>query len=117
MWVHRQNNAVPLSYPPRLLQNPAFGFGDRGNVDAGDSPTHEPGVVELPKFVAVGSIPLTAGVVPFIFEGHGYAVVSEGLKCLLQAVFEFLLPLALQEGLDCLPPLQEFRAIAPFRIR
>lgn len=58
------------------LQNP-FLLGDSQIVDAGFPPLHQAGRRKLPKFVAVGTEPLTAAVMPFVLKLDRHAVVSK----------------------------------------
>src|SRR5262245_23037718 len=92
--------------PPLLLR-------DRDVVDRGFAALHQAVLVELPLLVAVGAIPLAAGIVPFVLEAHRDAVAVEGPEILDQAIVLLPLPFARQERDDRLTPLEYFRAIAP----
>src|SRR5215468_12528075 len=91
----------------------AFALLNRQVVDAGDAQPHQAVLVELPVLVAVAAEPVAAVVVPLIGEAHGDAVVAVGPELLDQAVVELPIPLARQERLDGLAPLQELGAIPP----
>src|SRR5215471_19432968 len=91
----------------------ALGLLDRQIVDAGNAQPHQAVCVEFPVLVAVAAEPAAAVVVPLIGEAHGDAVVAVGPELLDQAVVELSVPLARQERLDGLTPLQELDAIPP----
>ena len=82
-------------------------------VDAGDAKPHQAVLVELPVFVAVAAVPIVAVIVPFVGEAHGDAVFAERPELLDQAIVELAVPLALQEGLDLLAPVEKLGAVAP----
>src|SRR6266702_3415981 len=92
---------------------PAIFLRDRDVVDRRFSALHQPVLVELPLLVAVGAIPLAAGVVPFVLEAHRDAVAVEAPEILDQAILLLLLPFAGEERDDGLAALKDFRAIAP----
>src|SRR5713226_808704 len=91
----------------------ALALLDRDIVDAGDAKPHQAVLVELPILVAVAAEPKPAIIVPLIGEAHGDAVSVEGPDFLDQPVIELAVPLARQERLNGLAPLQKFRAITP----
>src|SRR5271170_6742073 len=95
---------------PEIL---AVGFGNRQVVDAGDAPTHEAVVIELPELVAVGAEPLAAVVMPFVGEAHRHPVVAKPPQLLDKPVVELLVPFAREERADGLPAVDELDAIAP----
>jgi hypothetical protein len=82
-------------------------------VDARDTPSHEPLIIELPVLIAVRPEPVTRVVVPLVGKANRYAVALTGPELLDQPIVEFLGPLASQKLLDGLAPDEEFRAIAP----
>src|ERR1700740_3013555 len=88
-------------------------FGDLDVVDAGLTPAHQAVRVELPLLVAVGAMPLAARIMPLVLEAHRNAIIVESPEILDQAVVEFPLPFAGEEGLDRLASREEFRAVAP----
>src|SRR5262249_31408199 len=57
------------------------------------------------------------GIVPLILEAHRDAVVVEPPEILDQAIVEFVLPFAGEEGHDRRAALKEFGAIAPAAVR
>src|SRR5262245_5526031 len=70
-------------------------------------------LVELPLLIAIGAMPLAAGIVPFILKAHGNAVVVKSPEILDQAIVELLCPFAGEKCLDRLTAMKEFRAVAP----
>src|SRR6478752_4717300 len=92
--------------PPVLLCN-------RHVVDRGLAPPHQAVLVELPLLVAVGAVPLAAGIVPFVLEAHSDAVFIKRPEVLDQAVVVLLLPFAGEERDDGFAPLKNLGAIAP----
>ena len=91
----------------------ALAFLNRRVIDAGDAQAHQACLIELPVLIAIAAKPVAAVVVPFIGEAHGDAVVVKGPNLLDQAIVEFALPFAGQEGLDGRATLQELGAIPP----
>src|SRR5581483_7914791 len=77
------------------------------------APPHQAVLVELPLLIAIGAVPLARCVMPFILEAHRDAVAVEGPEVLDQAVVQFPLPFAGEEGCDGGASLEEFRAVAP----
>src|SRR5258706_5562493 len=91
----------------------ALALLDRKVVDAGDAQPHQAMRVELPILVTVAAEPVSAVVVRLVGEAHGDAVAMERPELLDQAIVELPVPLARQERLDGLAPLQELGAISP----
>ena len=91
----------------------AVGFGDGEIVDGGVAEFHEALRGELPVFVAVGAEPMAGVVVIFVGEAYGDAVVGKCPEFLDQAVVEFLVPFAGEEGDDFGAAVEEFGAVAP----
>src|SRR5215213_5385371 len=91
----------------------AFAFGTRRIIDAGNTPPHQTALVKLPILIAILSEPAAAIVAPTIGEPHRDAVFAEGPKLFDQAIVEFTIPLAGQEGLDRLAACDEFGAVPP----
>src|SRR5258706_16269948 len=91
----------------------ALALLDRKVVDAGDAQPHQAMRVELPILVTVAAEPVSAVVVRLVGEAHGDAVAMERPDLLDQAIVELPVPLARQERLDGLAPLQELGAISP----
>jgi hypothetical protein len=85
----------------------ALALLDRKVVDAGDAQPHQAMRVELPILVTVAAEPVSAVVVRLVGEAHGDAVAMERPELLDQAIVELPVPLARQERLDGLAPLQE----------
>src|SRR5262245_7022934 len=75
----------------------AAGLVDWPVVDAGLTAGHRAVVGELPQFVAVGGEPQSFGVVPFVLEADGHAVVAKPSQALAQGVVEFAFPLGGEE--------------------
>ena len=82
-------------------------------VDGGVAALHEAGGGEFPVFVPVAAKPLPSGIVPFVFEADGDAVVGEGPEFFHQAVVEFFGPFLGEEGDDGVGALEELVAVAP----
>src|SRR5260221_4238508 len=91
----------------------ALALLDRKVVDAGDAQPHQAMRVELPILVTVAAEPVSAVVVRLVGEAHGDAVARERQDLFDQAIVELPVPLARQERLDGLAPLQELGAISP----
>src|SRR5258708_31821653 len=91
----------------------ALALHDRKVVDAGDAQPHQAMRVELPILVTVAAEPVSAVVVRLVGEAHGDAVAMERPELLDQTIAELPVPLARQERLDGLAPLQELGAISP----
>src|SRR5262245_11058396 len=70
-------------------------------------------LVEFPLLVAIGAMPLAAGIVPLILKAHGNAVVVKSPKVLDQAIVELFCPFAGEKGLYRLTSSEKFRAVAP----
>src|ERR1700731_3688616 len=96
---------------------PALIFSNRQVIDAGDSQPHQAVFVELPVFIAVTAIPMTAVVMPLVCKTHGYPVFAKSPQFLDQPVVEFARPLAREKRLDGIASLEEFGAIAPAAVR
>src|SRR6266545_2105583 len=98
-------------------RDPPLARVDAVVVDARVAAAHEPGLlVELPVLVAVAAPPLARGVVGLVLEAHGDAAALVAPQLLAQAVVELARPLAAQEVLDRLAPLEELVAVAPLRV-
>ena len=61
---------------------------------------HQPVLVELPVFVAVGTEPVAGVIVPLVRKAHGDAIAGEGPELLREAVVELAIPFAGQERDD-----------------
>ena len=88
-------------------------LGDHNIVDAGFAPAHQAVLVEFPLLVAVGTMPLSARIVPLILKAHGDAVAVERPEVLDQAIVEFFRPFAGEKGDDRAAALEKFRTVAP----
>jgi hypothetical protein len=55
----------------------AISLADRRIIDAGETPTHQAVLIELPVLIPVGAEPIAAVVVPLIGEAHGHPVLAE----------------------------------------
>src|SRR4051794_40779956 len=95
----------------------ALGAGDLKVVDAGVAVAHQAVVIELPVLVAIRAGPVVGVVVEFVCEADGDAVFGEGPELLDQAVVQFAVPLAGEEGDNGWTAAQEFVAIAPIAVR
>ena len=82
-----------------------LGFADRRIIDACDSHTHQPVLIEFPVLITVASIPLPRSVVPLVGEAHGNAILTPGPNFFDKPVVKFTRPLAHQERLDGISPL------------
>lgn len=96
---------------------PALGFSDRTFVDAGMAGSHQAVLGEFPVLVAIGAEPLTAVIAILIGVAHCDPVSCEGPELLDQAVLQFLIPLAGQEGFGFGTVCNEFNAVAPPRVQ
>ena len=94
----------------------AVGFFDGEVVDAGVAFLHEAARVEFPVFIAVGAVPLAAGVVVFVFEADGDAVFGESPELFFEPVAKLFLPFSGEEFHDLGAAVEKFRAVAPFCI-
>src|ERR1700744_2837572 len=88
-------------------------LGDRDIVDAGFAAAHQAVLVEFPLLVAVGPIPLSGAVMPFVLKAYRDAVLIEPPEVLDQAIVVLLGPFALEKGNDRRPALENFRAVTP----
>src|SRR5262249_45224980 len=85
---------------------------DREIIDAGDPPPHQAFRVELPILVSVAAKPVTGIIVPFIGKAHGDPIVAESPHLLNQSVIELAIPLAREERLDLLAPMNELGTVS-----
>src|ERR1700761_5369267 len=86
---------------------------DRVIVDAGDPPAHQPVVIELPVFVAVGAEMLPAVVPPLVGEPNCDPIARERPQLLDQTVVQLTVPLPGEKRHDVGAPLYEFGAVSP----
>ena len=100
----------------RTAEAVPVGFLNDQIVNARNAPTHETVQLEFPELDAKGPIPLPRIVVPLVFKLNGHAVLPKSPQRLLQRIIKFPIPFPFQKLLYLLPPLQEFRAIAPLTI-
>jgi len=91
----------------------SIGFLDWQVVDAGEAEFHVAKFIEFPILVAVGAKPLAGVVVIFILETHGDAIAVECPRGFLEAIIQFLVPLAAEKFNDLCAAMNEFRAVAP----
>src|SRR5262245_10580521 len=89
------------------------GFRDRKVIDAGDAPTHEAALVELPVLIAVRAMPLAGIVMPFVGEPHCDAILVKCPQFLDQAIVQFLVPFTDQKLHDGVAPGEKLGAVAP----
>lgn len=91
----------------------SIGFLDFDVVGAHITPCHQPGFIECPMLVAMGSEPLTAGIAPFVFEPDTDAI---GCKCpefFHELIIEFVAPLIRKERLDGIASDEKLITISP----
>src|SRR5688500_8714629 len=69
-------------------------------IDGSIAFLHQAIFVKLPVFIAIGAKPIAGIVVILICKTHCYPVARKRPKFFDQAVFQFSLPLFLQEGDD-----------------
>src|SRR4051812_24297608 len=98
----------PVKHPFRLL--------DRKIIDRCISVVHDTMAIEFPIFVAIGPIPLTGVVTPFIGKTNGNSVFREGPKFLYQAILQLTTPFSVEEGDYLLASMDEFRAVSPVAV-
>src|SRR5258706_131847 len=91
----------------------ALGLRDTDIVDARLASSHQAVVSELPLLVAMGSIPISAVVMPFIGKANGNPVAVNSPHLLDQTVVELALPFAGQKRLDRIAAFNELGAISP----
>ena len=82
-------------------------------VDRREPKSHEPVIIELPILIAIGAIPVTQIVVPFVSEAHRNAVPGERPQFLDEPVVQLLDPLARKKSGNFISPIDELRAIPP----
>ena len=80
----------------------AIRFLDRKIIDARESQPHQAIIIEFPILVAVGAIPVSRVVVPFVGEAHSDAVVGKSPQLFDQPVVELFHPLAGEKSDDVL---------------
>ena len=68
-------------------------------VYAGDAALHEPMLIKLPFFVAIGTVPEARIVMPFIGKTNGYSIAVKRPHFFDEPVIQFLVPLS-SEKLD-----------------
>lgn len=86
------------------------------SASTGVSFFHQAVVIELPVFVAIGAVPLAAGVMEFVFEADCDTMAGEGPEFLFEFIVQFALPFAGEELDDLLSAIEEFGAVSPFGI-
>ena len=94
----------------------AFGFRNGDIVDRRVTDHHQAVGIELPVLVAVGPEPISFAVAVFVAEPHSDAVVGVRPQFLDEAVIEFSIPLALQEGTYGVAACYELGPIPPHRV-
>src|SRR5512141_2033717 len=88
-------------------------FRDWHIVDTGNASPHEPVLIKLPVFVAVGAVPIAGVITPLVGKAYRYPIVMEGPKLLDEAIIELPFPLSRKELNDGFATRQEFSAVAP----
>src|SRR5690348_16786996 len=99
--------------PPKQPMVFAAVLADGEVIDAGQAATHQATLIELPVFVAVGTEPIAAVIVPLIGESHRDAVVVKSPEFLDQAIIEFAIPFPDQERANGIAAVQELTAVPP----
>ena len=85
-----------------------------GNVIDGRKPCrHQSVFIELPVLIAIGAIPVTRVVVPFVREAHRDTVSGERPHFLDEPVVQLPSPLAREEGYDFVSSINELRSVPP----
>lgn len=95
----------------------SVGFLDGQVIDAGEPQPGESVIIKLPILVSIGSKPVARIVMPLVRKADCYAVPAESPQFLDQTIFEFFRPFTLQKRNDLFTSIDEFRSIAPSRIR
>src|SRR3954468_2224455 len=98
----------PVKQPFRLL--------DRKIIDRCISVVHDALTIELPVFVAIGTIPLTGVVTPFIGKANSNSAFRKRPKFLYQAILQLTTPFPFEEGDYLLASMDEFRAVSPVTV-
>jgi hypothetical protein len=104
---------VVIGTAPQRPPKAAVALADRRVVDARQAVAHWAILAELPIFVATGSKPVAAVVVPFIRKAHSNSVLVKRPQRLDEAIVQFSLPLAGEKGNDCIAAVYEFSAVSP----
>jgi len=105
--------------PVSLTSSPAIaavGLPNRIVICAHVTTPRQTFIIELPMFVAVGAIPLSGGVVPFVLEAQGDSIARKVLELLHQGVVQFFFPPSFRNDLIASRPLKKFRSVPPIRI-
>ena len=82
-------------------------------IDAGQAPTHQATLIELPVLVAVGAEPISAVIMPLIGESHRDTIVVKSPEFLDQAIIEFSIPFPNKERDDRIAAEQKLTPISP----
>ena len=69
-------------------------FMNRQIVDAGKTPSHQTGFIELPVFVAIGAEPVVGIIMPLIGKPDGNSVTVESPQFFDKPVIQFADPFA-----------------------
>eukprot|EP01037_Dinobryon_pediforme_P016778 gene16778-16959_t len=85
-------------------------------VDAGDPAAHQPGLVKLPKLIAIRAPPLAVCVMPFIGEAHRHAVLAKAPDFFDEPVFLLARPFGGEEGDDFRATVDEILAVPPLAV-
>ena len=92
--------------PPKWPVIFAIWFRDGEIVDGRKAKGHEPVVIELPILVAIGSIPVTRVVVPFVGEANRDAIAGKRPELLDEPVVQLLRPLPREKRNDFLASVE-----------
>ena len=63
-------------------------------IYAGNASLHEPLLIKLPIFVAIGTVPLAGVVMPLVGKAHGYSIPMKRPKFFDEPVIQFFVPLS-----------------------
>src|SRR5690606_18448827 len=104
-----------LSADDYTLKTPLL-FRNRTVVNASVAFPHQPIFIEFPHFISVTSIPLSFGLMPFIFKTDGNAVLLKAPELFLKLIIYFSHPLSGKKSFHLFASIEELRTVAPFGI-
>src|ERR1700693_5813487 len=82
-------------------------------VDGSKPQAHQPVLIELPIFIAIGAKPIPGVIVPFIGKADGDTVSLERPKLFDQPIVQLFRPFASEKRDDFLPSVHKFGAVSP----
>jgi len=74
-------------------------------INAGKATHHQPVFGKFPVFIAVGAIPKTRIIVPFVLKTYRNAIASKTPKFFSETVVQFFSPLAVKKFFNSSPAL------------